>query len=1170
MSAPSSSSSIDLTGLTDAQRTVATTLDGPLFVEAGAGSGKTFTLTQRIVWALSPGSGADGGPFITSLDQVLVITFTKAAAREIRERTRLMLRRAGMVEQALSVDDAWISTIHGMCSRILHRHALDLGLDPEFTVLEQSDQDTLFQLALDDVMGEARDDGSAKALIDEYGFGNISYTGNYSGLIRHVKNLLEAVKKVPGGLDALEWVSEADARACLDDAMCNLLMRYEELGACKLTSTAKDKVEPALEALRSWDTLAPGARTAEAASAILKKVAAPNPSNAIEDVLPEAKRALALAKTEAELCRVAPLAPQLIDLARRVDARYKDLKQTRAVLDNDDLVSKALVAVRDVPEVRSDLAGRFRLVMVDEFQDTDDAQLELVELLAGGEDGALCTVGDAQQSIYRFRGADVEVFRKRRGSVGDTSTVSLDMNFRSHADVLAFVRHVGTSVISGFMDLKACPTRKDAYHARELPRIDVEIAGGVNTATVVPAVLAAQVADALVSYRDAGERPGDMALLLGRTTNADYYIDAIRARGMECVVTGGSTFSRAREVKVVCALLHVLANPSDTESGLFPVLASEMFGLDANDFCDLGTRTQEKLDAPTKRKLSKGLFSQEFYGDLEPSARLVRAQEVLTHALKEVCHRPVADVVEETIRDSGWLSRLEGEGATGRAKAANVLAAERYVRDLTEEMGLGAARAATEFDRWLTAAKVGPGSLSGEDDEEGPGTVRVMTIHASKGLEFPIVAVAECWNEPRGEGGPHIAEPKSQTPLLVMCPKATPADLGGISTDGVAADLAHGRVTSLSSTLAYARECDKAGEAEEKTRLLYVAMTRAREALVLAVDGRCTSRKGVSSQLARSVLSALTGKEELPDVGVHELEYGGSLPARLRMVSLSKVTKDETTSWIADSAGTLPGVDGELPEEVEKIVRLGTPEEGSAQSQGLEPFALYELEQPTRATQGSWRSREGIWSYSSAHAAEEAKAETANSHASAKLEIRTEETEAKPDASDPDHATDLGSAFHELAQSMIETGYAPTEAHLKAEVAQWRLSPAGEQRLRAALARWEHSSIRAEALSHAELRAEAPFFCEMSSTYGEYLEGAIDLLCTDPGSRDALVVDYKTGDAALTPQEVYEHHAMQAMLYARVLLSQGWKHVECAFVCVERDDPAHPGEPLVARYEFSG
>ena len=139
---------MDLSTLMPQQRDIVTTLDRPLFVSAGAGSGKTFTLTRRILWALSP----ESGPFIQSLDQVLAITFTKDAAAEIRERVRGALIEEGMADVALQVDDAWISTIHGMCSRVLRAHALELGLDPEFTVLDESVSALLMDRAVDIVI----------------------------------------------------------------------------------------------------------------------------------------------------------------------------------------------------------------------------------------------------------------------------------------------------------------------------------------------------------------------------------------------------------------------------------------------------------------------------------------------------------------------------------------------------------------------------------------------------------------------------------------------------------------------------------------------------------------------------------------------------------------------------------------------------------------------------------------------------------------------------------------------------------------------------------------------------------------------------------------------------------------------------------------------------------
>lgn len=1166
--------SIDLSCLNDRQRKIAETLDEPLFVEAGAGSGKTFTLTQRVAWALSPGSGEGGAPFLDGLEQVLVITFTEAAAREIKERVRSTLRRAGMGEAALAVDEAWISTIHGMCRRILSRHALDLGLDPSFSVIADSRQAALFDRAMDDVMRAARSEAALAPVFAEFELGAYAPQSGYTGAMGLVERLVREGGSLPGGLDDL--VPAPRDPGAVSDAVRDLAMRVEELGALRLTPAAAAKVGPSLEALRRLEGASPAELTPEAVSAALREVSLPQARGAIKSEVAAAKSALALARAEAEFERVAPLAEGLLELARRVRARYDELKLDQACLDNDDLVRLALLAVRDHEEVRRAYAGRFRLVMVDEFQDTDEMQLELIGLLSGNDARHLCTVGDAQQSIYRFRGADVGVFRGRGAQVDERNSVRLDTNYRSHADVLALVERVcaggaaGRGVMPDFMHLDASPTRKDRYRARDLPRIDIEVCAGQGRSGRATrhqtAAMAAQVADALARYRDAGERPGDMALLLGVTTHADAYIDAIRARGMECVVTGGSTFTSTDEVKVVRALLHALANPADTQSGLFPLLASEMFGLDANDFCELGTRPQVKLDAPTKRTIDRGLADMAFYRDAAPSGRLKLAHEVLARALDDVRRRPVADVVADVVRDSGWLARLEAGGAEGLARAANVLAAVRYVRDLTVELGLGAARAATEFDLWLASSKVPPASLAGGEGEAGEGTVRVMTVHASKGLEFGVCAVAECWGNPRGDAQVASGPAAGGGRVFVLRPAEAPR-LADVDPEELEESADRSRDLPLAARYLALRAADDAAEAQERARLLYVALTRAREALVVGVSA-ASGKVGVSSALAAATLRALSGGDWDPAPGVRELDYGGSAPARLRCVTVESQGSGAGAPVVADSAGTLPGFDGELPADAAALARLGVDAAPRPASGDPAAFDLYERDLAAHpGAPGTWRAREGVFSYSSVRALLDAGPAP---RALPTREEREAEAAGAPAAEDADRATNLGSAFHELAQAMVESGRAADDARVAAQVRRWNLSPRAEGRLRASLTRWEGSRIRAEALSWPLARAEVPFFQRVESDYGDHLEGAIDLLCTDAAGRRALVVDYKTGDAGLSPDEVRERHAMQAEFYAGVLLREGFERVTCAFVCVERDDPASPGEPLVARYEFGG
>ena len=1184
---------VDLSTLNDNQRKIAQTLDEPLFVEAGAGSGKTFTLTQRVTWALAPGSAADGGAFLDDLGQVLVITFTEAAAREIRERVRANLRRCGMAEASLAVDDAWISTIHGMCSRILHRHALDLGLDPEFGVVTGSAQESLLFSAMDEVMSEARKDPELRAAIDELGSGDYAPASGYSGAMKLVKNILDAASALPGGIDSLSCAAAGTGDGDVAHLMRDLLMRMEELGAEKLTAAAAGKVGPSLEALRAFDALAPGKKDAAAALEALVSVSMPTKSKAIAEKLAAAKESFSLARAEVAFAAAADRAPSFLELARRVEASYAARKLDQGVLDNDDLVKQAYAAVRDCPAVRRDYAGRFKLVMVDEFQDTDETQLALIELLAGEGARHLATVGDAQQSIYRFRGADVDVFYRRGEGVGESGLVRLDTNYRSHGDVLKFVERVSrgnrdgalgtgggaSGTMASFMHLDDCPTRKDAFRARDLPRIDVEVTAGKGVSGYATghqsAMAAVQVADALARYRDHGERPGDMALLLGVTTHAGLYIDAIRARGMECVVTGGSTFTSTPEVKVMCALLHTLANPADTQSGLFPLLASEMFGLDANDFCELGTKQQEKLDACAKRPIEQGIAVFDLVGGHTPSRRLARARDIVVRALDEVSVRPVADVCEQVARESGWLARLEAQGPAGLARAANVLAAVRYIRDLTSSMGLGPARAATEFDLWLAASKIAPASLAGAEGEGG-GTVRIMTIHASKGLEFPVTAVAECWGNPRSDASLAVMPAaRGKGPELILKPLSPDKDaakaLFGIDAEEAAEDVQLGRDLPLCARYVGLRSMGDAAAAEEKARLLYVAMTRAREALILSVNA-AGGKEGVSSKLASDALYALFGAEAAPAPGVCEVDFGGETPARVRCVQVEQEGKGAEKVVRADSGNTLEGVDGGLPANPADLLAPGGAKTGTAESKGTDggdaptSFDLYAIEPPVEGLLGTWSTREGVYSYSSVH-------REALEKGGERLPLPTRgqrdaEDAGAPVDADEDRATNLGSAFHELAQSMVESGEAPNKAQVDAMCVRWNLSARARKRLEGALALWGASSIREEALAHGRVRAEAPFFVAAPSEHGEYLEGAIDLLCTDPGSNEALVIDYKTGDLGLSAEAVRARHAMQAEFYARVLLDQGLKGVECAFVCVEREDPDSPGEPLVVRYRF--
>ena len=1198
---------INLAQLNDGQRAVVARLDEPLFVAAGAGSGKTFTLTARLVHALSEGSTADGGRFLDSVDQALVITFTEAAALEIKERVRQALRAAGdddphLREQSLRVDGAWISTIHGMCSRILHRHAIELGIDPEFEVCDGSVADALLAQALDEVMSEVQRDDAFAALRAEYPL----WTQSASSVVGMIDVLRGEASKCPGGFD--DFVCPTSHETATE--MERLERTFESLASLGLTEKQRAVVDASLGALASYTQLAPGERTPERACEALEGLKVPDLRKAdMKPLKEEAKELLAQVRALAHYERVQELCPQVVALARAVDERYAQLKRGRSYLDNDDLITYALAAVEGHPEVMRDYADRFRMVMVDEFQDTDERQLRLISLLAGKDACHLTTVGDAQQSIYRFRGGDVEVFRARGRGLGDEHHVAMDVNYRSDHNVLALVERVcgDVGLLGDFLKLAGDAGRRGRLVAEDARRIQFELAYGGN-AELMSATNAAQIADRLAAFRDQGQPVGSMALLLGTTSRVDLYLDALRAHGLPAVVSGGSSFTRTPEVGVIQALLHTLASPHDTETGLFRLLSSDMFRLDGDDFCQLGSRRQDVLDAPTKRAIEQCFVGGELelFGDAEPSPRLALAHEVICRAYGRLATWRLADVCQAVVEESGWLLRLERQGIDGLSVAANVLAAVRYVRDLTETLGLGASRAAFEFDRWLEAAKLTPANLVGDELN----AVRVMTVHGSKGLQFPVTAVAECWGNPNVSGRLSVGRMGGRC-IVCLAPGASAGGLMSLLKP-VEVPRGMGECRTVADWASYLIDRELAAEAGEKARLLYVALTRAEEALVVGVP--ISDKDNYLSQLAAQAISAFPELDEL-EAGECTLEVtperpielerrlddgqGGvgrervsmeAAPGGARVVRLVRPPYRSHEPWRVESAGTLAGFDGELPGAASEVAVLGT--DGAGEAPAEEHFELFEVEDRSFAER-PWRAREGVFSYSSAHAAMRraaaAEGQAAGTSAGTEDEMGAggdassgrrpakmpptppraeQEAEAEGSAYTPDadKATNLGSAFHELAQTMVETGRDHSSARLEALARTWHLSARQETRLREAIGRWERCGLRREAMAHETLRAEVPFFVRVDSAFGDYVEGAIDLLACDRGSQRALVVDYKTGDKGLTLDEIEARHRMQANFYAWVLMSQGFEEVECAFACVEVDDGA--GEPVVVRYAF--
>lgn len=1208
---------MDLSTLMPQQLQVVKTLDRPLFVSAGAGSGKTFTLTRRIVYALSP----ESGPFVEHLDQVLAITFTKDAAAEIRDRVRRALIEEGMDEEALTVDDAWISTIHGMCSRILRAHALELGIDPEFTVL--TDTDELMDQAVEHVLGRATAPDAApelaaslKAIYAWYPMAGEGGTFGAGTTIKGlVRDLLELSSQLPGGMDDVCVARGHADTSALADAY------RAALGASKATT---EKAQVALDAIDAFEA---SGKTMEDAARLMMSCNMPRASKAFP------KEQVELLKVEAAdafinivLACGGPALDALVGLARAVEAEYRALKAGQSALDNNDLLRMAYEALHDYPAIRAAYEGRFKMVMIDEFQDTDQMQVDLIRYLTGAGERALCTVGDAQQSIYRFRGAEVEVFRRQERKVGSTTAsetvttsdapagelVKLVRNFRSHDEVLRYVARVFDGdtggLMQGFLDLEPSDKRKDKLKAKASRRQAVFVAGGsMQERTQAKARAIAERFQALVK---AGQPQGDMVLLLGRMTNADVYAQAFRDQGLDCVIAGGSVFAQAAEVQTVHALVCALANPADTAQGFMPLLASPMFALGAQEFLALATKLDDQTGETSRRNIDAGIMSDSDVPGLQNLPLVTRAREVLRYALRRVGRDSFAAIACDVVNASGWFVRLAQRGPEGKAIAANVLKALDAVAEAEAELGNSPRSIALAFDRFL-AGKEAPGALN----EEGDGAVRIMTVHASKGLEYPVVAVAECFGVRKSSGAAQMGRVDGGAQVVAL-----PARFDGVKLadgtfvkgDDVKKQFEHafkGKGTSLwlppelmedvcatgspAEAFARLRNDDLRLSLEERARLLYVAMTRAGELVILAMDAGVSRGKvtaptfDVETDLTYDVLRRIlpTDSLDMPQLDSDRLVFDNSKPGDYELISLADFTFGEQAfeaNASLDAEGRLVRGDADAADNAARSTVPGPADPKPDSFELVYPQAV-----GVRMGICPYPMRDS-YSYSSIAAA--LHAETEDRAAEAHVPMDEAGDDAESDGSEMTDADvvavepagnpmALGSAFHAACQWLIEMGADALPAERADALARlWCLTPEQRERFDVALDRWLKSAVRADLLAWPCVRAEVPFFslgCEDEdiARYGAYAEGAIDALATNPAdSSCALVIDYKTGGTPdETPEQLQEKHALQARVYSDVLHKAGFEAVTVKFVRVEQPDPTifvEPAEPQVVTYNF--
>jgi ATP-dependent exoDNAse (exonuclease V) beta subunit len=829
-----------------ARHTIEYRLDSTLFVEAGAGSGKTTALVSRIVQLLR--SGACG------LEDLAAITFTEAAALELKVRVRSELTslanrgRDGAerrrVQDALEhLDEAAISTIHGFCQRLLAEHPIEAGLPPRIEILDEVRQSLAWREHWSAVLDRLGEDEGMRQL-----FGVASVVGVTPA---HLQDLAKEVSEewdgcatagpdVPAVLATVAGALDrgtADVLASLEAALalephCTdpgdaLLVRLREASDLQVLLSGSDEDE---------DEGSDGGRGGRggrggggrgtgggvAGDPRLAVLAAPQPSLRIGNAgqkgawtcdVDEVRGHLSDAR-EARSRAVAEVAdavlPALVVTFDVVAREAAAARRAAGSLAFHDLLVLARDLLAENPGVLARVRGKLRYLLIDEFQDTDPLQLEIAELIGGTDAGRLFFVGDPKQSIYRFRGADLAAYEVARARLADGGPVALTSNFRSVPGILEFANECFTSLMGDSY------SRLEPVRPSTGPRVPVRIAGGEldgslkrHDQRVVESEACAMAIDRavntegwLVGDGDARRpaRLSDVAILVPRRTGLAELEAALDAHGIGYRVESASLIYRSQEVRDLLALCRAIDDPADRVA-LLAALRSPAFACRDDELygyrCDGGAwSVEERLPAGEGGEAHIAAA-----GVVADSLSALRGYRARRFELGPV------GVLEAAVRDRRLLQLAVGsprERESWRRVRFLIERARAFV-----DAGGGGLRAFADWvEEQLSEGLRSVESILPEPDEE---VVHILTVHAAKGLEFPIAVLAGFGTSddvPRGVGR-KVLRAGDRRPEVHL-----------------RADLRTAGVEVLKSA-------EQALERAEAVRVLYVAATRARDHLVV-------------------------------------------------------------------------------------------------------------------------------------------------------------------------------------------------------------------------------------------------------------------------------------------------------------------------------------------------
>ncbi|HKR13984.1 MAG TPA: UvrD-helicase domain-containing protein [Pyrinomonadaceae bacterium] len=807
-------------------------------VTAGPGSGKTTVLVERYLHILREQS--------LSIDQIVAITFTNRAANEMRERLRRELNlllatatgdeRRRWLNYKRTLDGAVITTIHGFCARLLREFPLEARVDPQFMLLDEHQAALMLEWIVEEVLSEFISAGHPEISRLTLGVGRSRLAAALAQVYRDARGQGLELEELALATARIHATAEDHARALedLDRLMAEFLAVRRTTPAARanqnLLLDTWPEIKRLLETIPSHETLADYCRRVSDFRELRPQARSPIADHvkAIDTLVWEKELQGRIPQVCLDLF-AQQYALEMVNILTAIDRRLNEEKHKLAALDFDDLESRTMVLLQR-PEVIARTEDRYRFFLVDEFQDTNGVQQALLERLAlpaGRRPANLFVVGDRKQSIYSFRGADVDVFRAMTsvlvGAGGETKPLLL--NFRSQPPLIAFFNHLFERLFQlpeempseqrktldelGYVEHEDSEPKRDLRDEGPLVELMIttkapleEDPKAEQDTRVLDAKQIARRINALVKSNSPEVNYGDIALLFRAMTHVQIYESAFRHANIPYQTVLGRGFYEREEITDLIQLLRFLDNTTD-ELALAAVLRSPLCGISDNALFALRNPATRKLDVALRNHQEIEHIADEEHELLDRAAKLISRLVGRRH------HYSIHDLLRFAVAESEYMT-VAAANFDGAQRLANI----QRLFTLAARFENSGTHLVRDFVRYVEEFEaIGSRESEGQIDQSS-NAVRLMTIHQAKGLEFPVVIIPDLQRLSR------VA-----TDHWVMLDRH----------QGLTLKVPDGRGNLVAGcTFSHFERRHAYRELFESMRLLYVAATRAEDRLILS------------------------------------------------------------------------------------------------------------------------------------------------------------------------------------------------------------------------------------------------------------------------------------------------------------------------------------------------